>query len=299
MRRLGPDAGKRIAACPSLSDALAMLDVTHYRIARSHLPRGDGDLRQTLEAAQRAIAESVLWNLRVLAGWLPRGGTAVMRALAGWFEIANITEKLRELDGGAAGQYFDLGALATAWPRLREIGSRAELRQALTASAWQDPGGETAAAIEIGLRATLARRIAALGEPAITWAAAAIALMLASEKFAAGSPDNPALRSVASALLGPSAAGAVTISEFAAALPRQLSWVIEPKTAASELWRTEAAWWHRAEQDGIRMIGGTRTGTQPVIGASVAMAADARRISAALEVAARGGGSLGAFDALA
>lgn len=298
-RRLGPGAGERIATCPSLSDALAMLDETPYRIPPGQLPRGDGDLREMLEAAQRAIAESVLWNLRVLAGWLPRGGTAMMRALAGWFEIANVTEKLRELDGGGRGQYFDLGVLATAWPRLRELGNVAEFRRALAASAWQDPGGETAVAIEIGLRATLARRIAALGGPAMAWAAAAIALLLASEKFAAGRPGNPALRSAASALLGPSAAGAATISEFARALPHELSWVIEPETAASELWRNEAAWWRRAEQDGLRMLGGTRTGTQPVIGASLALAADARRISAALEVAARGGGSLGAFDALA
>jgi hypothetical protein len=183
---------------------------------------------------------------------------------------------------------LELGALATAWPRLREVESRAELRRALTASSWQDPGGETAAAIEIGLRATLGKRIAALGEPARTWAAAAIALLLASEDFAAGRPANPALKSAASALLGRSAANAATIGQLAAALPRQLSWVIGPETAASELWRKEAAWWHRAEQDGIGMLGGTRTGTQPVIGASMALAADGRRISAALEVAARG-----------
>jgi hypothetical protein len=298
-RRLEPDAGKRIAACSSLSDALAKLDETPYRIPPGHPARGGGDLRQTLEAAQRAIAESVLWKLRVLAGWLPQGGTAVMRTLAAWFEVANITERLHELDGGAAGQYFDLGVLATAWPRLRELKSRAELRRALAASLWRDPGGETAAAIEIGLRATLGTRVAALGEPARTWAAAAIALLLANEEFAAGRPGNPVLRSAASALLGSPAVHAATIAEFAAALPRQLSWVIEPETAASELWRKEAAWWHRAEQDGIRMLGGTRTGVQPVIGASIALAADARRISAALEVAARGGRSLGAFDALA
>jgi hypothetical protein len=114
MRRLGPETAKHIAACSSLADALAILNETAYRIPPSRLSRESGDLRWALEAAQRAIAESVLWNLRVLAGWLPRGGTAVMRALAGWFEVANISERLRELDGGATGQYFDLGAVATA-----------------------------------------------------------------------------------------------------------------------------------------------------------------------------------------
>jgi hypothetical protein len=298
MRRLGPGTARRIAACSSLADALEMLNETAYRIPPSRLQQDGGDLRWELEAAQRAIADSVLWKLRVLAGWLPRGGTAVMRALAGWFEVANISERLRELDGITTGQYFELGAVATAWPRLRELRSRAELRRALAASPWQDPGGETAAAIEVGLRAALGRRISALGGPASTWAAAAIALLLASERFAAGRADNPALRSAASALIGRSAAGAATISEFAAALPHQLSWVVEPQTAPSEVWRKEAAWWQRAEQDGIKMLGGARTGSQPVIGASIVLAADARRISAALEVAARGGRSLGAFDAL-
>jgi hypothetical protein len=297
-RRLGPDACKRLAACGSLADALAMLDETAYRIAPERVPRASTDSRQALDMAQRAVSEELLWDLRVLAGWLPRGGTAMMRALAGWFEIANITERLRELDTGTPGQYFELGALATAWPRVRGLTSLADLRMALAASAWDDPGGDETAAIEVGLRAMWARRIAALGEPARTWAAAAVVLLLASERFAAGRPDNPALRSAAAALLG-RAAAAGTLDELAASLPRRLSWVLSQRTAPDGLLRNEAIWWRRVDQDGLKLLGAKGYGRAPVIGTAVVLAADARRVASALEIAARGGDSVEAFYAVA
>ncbi len=297
-RRLGPETCKRLAACRSLADALAMLDETAYRVAPERVPRSSGDSRHALDMAQRAVSEALLWDLRVLAGWLPRGGTAMMRALAGWFEIANITERLRELDTGTPGQYFELGALATAWPRLRALAGPPGVRRALAASAWDDPGGDEPAAIEVGLRAMWARRIAALGEPARTWAAAAIVLLLASERFAAGRPDNTALRSVAAALLG-RAAAAGTLDELAAGLPRRLSWVLSQGTAPGGLWRNEAIWWRRVDQDGRKLLGAKGYGRGPVIGAAVVLAADARRVGSALEVAARGGGSVEALDAVA
>ena len=43
----------------------------------------------------------------------------MLRTLAGWFEIANTDELLDGLTGGATGPMFQLGALATAWPRLQ------------------------------------------------------------------------------------------------------------------------------------------------------------------------------------
>lgn len=297
-RRMGPDACKRLAACTSLAAALAMLDETAYRMPQDVVPRAGSDSRLALAVAQRTVSETLLWDLRVLAGWLPRGGTAMMRALAGWFEIANITERLRELDTGTPGHYFELGALATAWPRLRGLSTLGEMRSALATSAWEDPGGDETAAIEVGLRAMWARRIAALGEPARTWAAAAVVLLLASERFAAGRPDNPALRSVSRALIG-RAATAATIDELAAGLPRRLSWVLGKDAAHADLWRNEAIWWRRVEQDGLKLLSAKGFDRKPVIGAAVVLAADARRVASALEVAARGGGSLEAFHAVA
>jgi hypothetical protein len=297
-RRLGPDTCKRVAQCRSLADALAALDETAYRVAPDRVPRGSADPRRALEMAQQAVSEALLWDMRVLAGWLPRGGTATMRALVGWFEIGNIAERLRELDTGRPGHYFEVGALATAWPRVRQSPSRADVRRVLVTSAWGDPGGDTAAAIEVGLRAMWARRVAALGEPARTWAAAAIVLLLASERFAAGRPDNPALTSVAVTLIG-RATGARTIDEFAEAMPNRLSWVLSPGTAAADLWRNEVVWWHRVEEEGLGLLAAAGYGRKPVVGAAVVLAADARRLGSALELAARGGGSAEGLDAVA
>jgi hypothetical protein len=297
-RRIGAAECRRVATCGSLADAVPMLDATSYRIAPGLREQESGDRRQQLGAAQHAIARGLLWDLRVLAGWLPQGGTPVIRALAGWFEIANVSQRLLELEGRRPGPYFDLGALATAWPQLRLASSPSDIRATLAASAWNDPGGDTAAAIQVGLRARWAQRVASLGEPTRTWAAAAIALLTVGERSSADRPDNPVLMSVASALLGPAAAAA-TAGELAAALPGRLAWALKPGTSASDLWRCEAGWWARMEQDGYSLLTGSGFDHKPVIGAAVLLAADARRLCSALEIAARDGSGIEVFDAVA
>lgn len=298
-RRIGADDGLRMAACGSLADALAMLDATAYRIAPDRVPRTSQDAQRALAAAERVIGEALLWDLRVLAGWLPRGGSAMMRVLAGWFEIANVSERLRELEDRRPGEYFELGALATAWPQLRRSQNVAGLRRTLARSAWRDPGAESPAAIEVGMRARWAQRVAALGEPARTWAAAAMALLVANERFRADRPDSPLVRSVASALLGRKAAGTSTVDELADQLPRDLSWVFDAGTTAAGLWRNEAAWWSRVERDGLGLLAHLEFDRKPVMGATVVLAADARRVWSALEIAARGGGPAEVFDVVA
>lgn len=109
-RRVGRAGARRIAASGSLDSALRELTGTGY----------GGNAHPGLEVAeaQHGVAATVLWNLRVLAGWLPRDGVAMLRTLAAWFELANVDEMLA-VRGGPA---FDPGALATAWPRLRAAG---------------------------------------------------------------------------------------------------------------------------------------------------------------------------------
>ena len=307
-RRIGADQARRLAACGSLGEALAMLAATPYRIGPDAPPGTPGPSRpavagrgtqQELAATQHAIAEALLWDLRVLAGWLPQGGAQLMRVLAGWFEIANVAERLAELSGRQPGPAFRLGALATAWPQLQRAASLAALRSALAASAWKDPGGDTPDAIEVGLRARWAQRIAELGEPAQTWAASALALLLAGQRFGPERTANPVLSSVAATLLGPRAAAAGTPDELVRWLPGRLSWVLEPVTDPADLWLAEAAWWTRTERDGRELLAGSGLDRRPVLGAVVVLAADARRVGAALEIAARGGGPMGVFDAVA
>jgi hypothetical protein len=289
-RRLGAEYARRVASCDSLSDALRMLAATAYGT----------NLRpeQSLAAAQRQIAGSILWDLRVLAGWLPSEGLRLLRVLSAWFEVANVDELLQSIAGRPADAEFRLGALATAWPRLRQAASNGELRAALAASAWQDPGGESTYAVRIGIRARWAARAAALGDPARTWAAGAVALLVAGERFAAGRAVDPAVVGSALSLLGP-AAQAATLEEMVEGLPSRAGWVLAGITAPADLWQAEQVWLARVERDGLRLLRTSGLDSDAVLGAVAVMACDAWRIRAALEIAARGGEPLEAYDELA
>ena len=73
-RRVGRGPAFALAASPSLDAALAMLSGSAY----GRFVRPDMDLA----AAQRAVAETVLWNVRVISGWTPPGALEPVRALA-------------------------------------------------------------------------------------------------------------------------------------------------------------------------------------------------------------------------
>src|SRR5690242_12986624 len=149
-RRLDWSGARELAASPSLAAAVQTLAGSPYGRA---VPAG-----ASLAQAQHAVAATLLWNLRVLAGWLPAAGVRALRVLAGWFEIANVDQHLQALDGGTGEPPFRLGTLATAWPRLAATGSAAELRAALSASPWGDPGGDTVRDIGLGMRLAWAER---------------------------------------------------------------------------------------------------------------------------------------------
>jgi hypothetical protein len=290
-RRLGAAATRRLAASGSLPVALQALAGSSFgRQAQPELELGE---------AQHAVAAAILWDLRVLAGWLPRGGLRLMRVLAGWFEIANTDELLAAMAGGGQGSLFRLGALGSAWPQLRRSRSPAGLRSALAASAWGDPGGDSAYDVRIGMRARWAGRAAALGQPVSTWAAGGAALLVAGERFAAGRQPPPQVLAVAAGLIGPRAAAAGTLAELAASLPAQARWALAGTDSPADLWRAEARWWARVDSDGMKLLATSGFSSEPVLGAAAVLAADAWRVRAALEIAARGGGPLEVYDAVA
>lgn len=279
-RRLGSDLSRRLAGSGSLDEALRSLAGTAYG-DRAH-PGLD------LATAEHAIAGCVLWDLRVLAGWLPADGVRMLRTLASWFELANTEEMLTE----RSGPVFELGALATAWPRLRAAGP-AGLRAALAASSWQDPAGGDARSVRLAMRSRWAQRVAALGEPARSWAAGAAAVLAAGELLA--SRTVPAgLRS----MIGPAAAVAGSLPELTAALSPPARWALAGIESAGELWEAEPRWRGRVEQDGARLLRGSALNGHVVLGAVALLACDALRVRAALEVAARGSTAelLRAFD---
>jgi len=286
--RLGPDAARRLAATGSLDAALRELAGTGY--GRSVHPG------LTVAEAQHEVVGTVLWNLRVLAGWLPRDGVAMLRTLAAWFELANVDEMLVAGNGPS----FELGALETAWSQLRAAGPSA-LRTALAASAWQDPGGDSARAVRLGMRVRYTAWLAGLGEPARSWAAGAAALLLAGEQLAVDRVTDPGTLRPVLALLGAAAARAGSPAELRAGLPSHAGWVLAGVGGHADLWRAEATWRLRVEQDGLRLLRTSGLERDAVLGAVAVMACDALRVRAALEVAARGGGAgqLEAYDELA
>jgi hypothetical protein len=289
-RRIGAVASRRLAACPSLDDALRMLAPTAYG---QQVRPG-----QTLPQAQHGIGAAILWDLRVLAGWLPQGGLPLLRTLAAWFEIANVDELLAGMGGDQPGELYTLGSLATAWSRLRTATSRDGIRVALAASGWGDPGGDSEHAIRIGMRAHWALRAGGSDDPLRTWATAGAALLLAGERFGAGRVIAPAVLVPLRGLLG-TATQAGTLEELATMMPARARWALDGVPSAASLWRAEAAWWARVERDAFALLRTSATGIPPVLGAAGVLAADAWRTRAALEIAARGGSDLRAYDAVA
>jgi hypothetical protein len=313
-RRIGVAGARRLATTGSLAGALETLAHSPYHRAAGADRTVDPASR--LADAQRGVAETLLWNLRVLAGWLPAPGAERLRLLAGWFEIANVDEQLRALAGQPAEPPYRLGTLATAWPRLARSGSATELRAGLAASPWGDPGGTGDRDISGGMRLAWAARVAARVPAARPWAAGATALLVARERFAAVPPQRAAPPRLAGAgitgVLGPGWSGAGSLAELATSVQPAARWALSGVAEPADLWAAELRWWRRLGTDGARLVAGRDPGVRPragpaggfgpgrVLGAVALLAADAWLVRGALELAARGGtGAQEVFDALA
>lgn len=279
-RRLGRAAATELAQCGSLDRAIAMLSGSAYgRSVRAGMD---------LAAAQRAVAETVLWHVRVLAGWAPPRALEAVRSLAAWFELANVEERLTYLEGGKVPAPFELGGLGAAWPRLAGAQSAAELRSGLTGSAWGDPGSDDSAAIRLALRMSWARRVLTTVDEAAAWAAGAVALLLARELFMAGRAAG-ALAAHRPPGVGSAWTQATTVRALYAALPAQAAWALDGVDDTAELWRAEMAWWRRVDADAAQLARHAHLGMPAVVGSIALLGIDGWRTGAALEVAARGG----------
>jgi hypothetical protein len=294
-RRLGHAAARDLARRESLELAVDSLAGTPY----GH----DVHPGQDMAAAQHAVASTLLWHIRVLAGWVPHGDARMLRVLAGGFEVANVDERLRELAGGPTDPLFRLGTLEIAWNRITRATSVAEVRECLAQSAWGDPGADAQAAVRRGMRLSWASRVAASVPRGRPWAAGATAILVARELLLDRQPPAELTVRMASGLLGRAWTSAASLRSFADALPPDARWVLDGVDDPTDLWRAEAAWWTRLDRDGHALLRRPVTTSAPVVGAVAVLAADAWRVRAALEVAARGGaaspGAVEAFDAVA
>lgn len=303
-RRLGAAGARAVATSPGLGGALAALALSSY----GHDVRSG----QSLGAAQHAVAASLLWNMRVLAGWLPRGHVDVVRLFAAGFEVANLDEHLCTLQhvptsqGAPTDPPYSLGSLDTSWSRLSSTTTPTGIAEVLETSRWQLRGCRTPRELALGIRLAWADAVVAGMPEAAGWARAGAALLVLKEVALEdlGLSEPLALR--ASYVLGPSFVGAlsgrpVDMAGLRDGLPSGAKWALEGIDHLQDLWRAEAAWWHRVERDGFGLLRGSGYDRKPVVGALAVLAVDAWRVRAALETAARGGSgpTLEAFDGVA
>lgn len=290
-RRLGRAAARNLATRTSVDAAVAALVHSPY----GHDVRAGQDLAQ----AQRAVVQTALWNVRVLSGWVPREGVSMLRTLLGALEVANVEDHVRLLGGADVPAPYRLGGLGTAWSRVAATTSVADVRHVLAASAWGDPGGDTVREIGLAMRASLADRVIAAVPPAGEWAAGASALLLARQVLLERRPLPAGAQESVERVLGPAAIAAATLNELTIALPKTARWALADVRRPADLWLAEAHWWRRVEHDGFALLRRVAAGPETMVGALALLAADAWRVRAALESAARAGTRLEVFDAMA
>jgi hypothetical protein len=288
--RLGRAGAALVAGSAGLSSALQLLAASPYGVGVS--------TGMSLEAAQRQVASTTLWNLRLLSGWLPPGGIVVLQPLAAWFEIANIEQRLAYLSGEGHPSPYDLGAMGLAWPAVSKATTLDAVRQALARSHWGDPGSSEIRTMMLVVRFRWAAWVANSVPGTRVWAATASALLAARIRFT--SPPQP-VPPEASRPYGLPAGWqrAASPAELRSMMSGQLSWVLDGVESPSDLWKAEARLWSRVRRDAAKMIVQSRNDPAVVVGIAALLGYDAWLTRAALGAATRGATAREVFDAVA
>lgn len=254
-----------------------------------------------LSAAQHAVSATLLWHLRVLAGWGPPLGAHHLRLLASEFEIANVASLLDEIRGGAAQPRFSLGSLALLRAGVSGARSTDEVRRALRSSPWGDPTSDDPDGIRLAMQFARTRMIVDSLQAAEDWAVVDASLLLSEvvANDALGELSPSALRD-ARVVLGDRWQRVTSLVELAGLLPEQgralLSGVAEPEG----LWRAGIRRWTMLEASSAGIGAGAGASAADVVRVAAALHVDAWRVRAALSLAALGGGDLEeAIDAAA
>ena len=262
-RRLGAERTRQLASCGSLADALRMLAATAYG-ARV---RPD----QSLAAAQHEIASSVLWDLRVLAGWLPAGACgrcACSPPGSRWPTWTRCSQCFAGLNGrGAVPARRARDGVASAPPG----GQRAALRAALAVSAWRDPGGESItrygwACGRDGRPGPPRSAARCVPGPRVRWRCWSPA-----KRVRGGAARRHRARIMGRVLRLRGTRGAApraaTLEEMAGCC-RQAAMDPHRDTVPADLWRAEAGVAARVERDGLRLLRASGLDCGTVLGRS-------------------------------
>jgi hypothetical protein len=290
--RVGASRCRHIGTVTNLPEALALLADSSYAQRLVGVT--------SLSAAQRATSETMLWQLRVLAGWLPPGGTGLVRAIAGIYERDNIVALARHLAGGQElSEAYQLGGLATAWPRLQRAPSLPALTEALRQSAWGVTGAIDAIALRDVLTLAWLRRLAAAAPAASAWACSASVLVAARMVLVDHTVPTSRVLELVRPWIGREWASTRDLDGFRARLPRSARTVLDGIDDPWGLWRAEARMRAEVETDGFRLAHSPLPGPDVVLGAIAVLAVDGWRLRAALAAAEADTGSSEVLDAVA
>ena len=290
-RLVGPDGARRLATAESWPDARVQLATTFYG---SELPV-DAD-RAT---ARTTVAMATIWQLRVLAGWLPVGGSGLARLFASPIEIANIESHLAAMADAEVRTPIPLGSLAVAWPRVARTTSAEQLRAVLANSPWGDPGGSDPVTISVWLRAAWARRHIRHVPQTAEWAKGGLAVLLARERFAFHRDVTPATGREIDRLIGNRWRGATTVPELVDLLPESATWALSDIASPADLWRAELGVIRRVEADATSTAAAQRFTRTTVAAMMALLLVDLWRVTAAIEVVGRGPDPTEVLDAVA
>ncbi|KFF61017.1 hypothetical protein JF66_00675 [Cryobacterium sp. MLB-32] len=291
-RRVGAGLCHTISMHTSPAPALALLSGTMYgeRLAACTSP----------VEYERATQNTVLWQLRVLAGWLPASGTRLVRALAAGFERDNILALEGTFTSAAeTPEYFDLGVLSTAWPRLRNAQSTAQLRDGLRLTPWGDAGTDGQTSLADVLTVTWLSRLASAAPASRPWAQMAVGLCGARMVLVDRSVPSSRFRHWVRPLLGTAWESATTMADMKVALPPTARKLLDGLDHPDELWRAEVRCRLRMEDDAFRMLRVSPAGPDTVLASLTVLQSDSWRLRAALFAADRGAGSSEVLNAVA
>ncbi|MGN8247065.1 hypothetical protein ACTHAM_000737 [Cellulomonas soli] len=291
-RRFGAAGCRTVAAQPDLATALTRLDGSMYA-ERLH------DATD-LAAAERALDDTTVWQLRVLAGWVPAGSSRLCRTAAGRYERDDIVALARHLqDGRTLTPPHELGTLATAWPQLRTATTLPELRTALRRSPWGEVDTDGTTWLRDTLTLVWWRRLADVAPPARPWAQTAAALLAARLVLVDRTPPPPRIPVLLRPLIGSGWQDTHDLTALRETLPRATHAVLRGLDHPDRLWQGEVRAQVAVETDGTRLLRGALPGPDVVLGAAAVLMVDAWRVRAALAAAARGTGPGEVLDAVA
>ncbi|MDN4471933.1 V-type ATPase subunit [Demequina zhanjiangensis] len=287
--RAGRAGAARLAQSDSLDDAADLLSRWSYGARLGP--------ETTATALQRSVRETLLWQLRVLAGWAPANGTGILRGAAAEFERDNILMRMRELQGGPAERPFELGALETSWSTLRHASNADSLLALLARTPWGEvPADEQDQLADI-LTATWLGRYAAAAPGAQAWAARRAAILTARARFVDGLDLAPTLRRRLRPLLGTAWESTTDLPAFAASLPSRVRAALAGTDDASGLWSAESHLYALMDDEASSLL---RTGTprpESLVAGLALLTVDAWRIQAAIAAVESGQGAKEVLDA--